>query len=483
MSRARNIVNPSLSTKAVIYGQPAPSCSIVGESELERLYQIVNSKKQQELDAMAEHRENLQQMSAKRVAKWPNTIDAQRLRKEKARQERLAQEDERRRLIDEEEDALRDAAKQRILDNATRHQYEQNDKVRNFTSKLFLASVLEDREQQIATNKEKLALQVEEEKKWGHIETQLGKKADEIERRKLAIIKEKSLTLKSVHQQQLEEIRQRKIAERDANIAEGKTIKEAAHQALREENELLVKRKEGQRETNKQLSNTNLENRRHRELCRLQGLDEDSKIEAFGRLKESQMQERDMRLEERHNAKIKRRQEIIDAQAVRLAKIQASVEEREMKAMRNFDLERDERERRERELRDRRQKEISDFSTLQCGFLDEQRRKKALEDERMKEVWKQRSEILIDEELDDRKVERDSNERLQKFHLLQMQEKKQQSLLEKRKDLDEGIFLQDALKDEQEMYENYVNAVMGDYVKNGHSTTVIEKAVTMKKAF
>eukprot|EP00758_Cryptobia_borreli_P010071 Tbor_TRINITY_DN5534_c1_g1::TRINITY_DN5534_c1_g1_i3::g.12598::m.12598 len=222
MNRARNIINPSLSTKSVISGQPAPNCSVIGESELNHLYDIVSSKKQQDLDLLADHRENLRQMSNKRVAKWPNTIDAQRLRKEEAQRERLAQEDERRRLIDEEEDALRDAAKQCILDKAIRHQYEQNDKVKSFTSKLFLASVLEDREHQIATNKEKLALQLEEEKKWQYVESQLGKKADEIELRKLAMLKEKSLTLRSIQQQQIEEIRERKIAERDANIVEGK---------------------------------------------------------------------------------------------------------------------------------------------------------------------------------------------------------------------------------------------------------------------
>eukprot|EP00758_Cryptobia_borreli_P010069 Tbor_TRINITY_DN5534_c1_g1::TRINITY_DN5534_c1_g1_i3::g.12597::m.12597 len=266
-------------------------------------------------------------------------------------------------------------------------------------------------------------------------------------------------------------------------LSRGKKIKVAVQEALLEENESLAKRREQQREINKQLSKTNLENRNHRELCRLQELAEDAKIEEFAHVKESQTQERKMRLQERHDAKLKRRQEIIDAQSERLAKIQANVEEREMKAKRDFDRERDERERRERELRNRREKEINAFYTMQCGILDEQRRKKTMENERMKEVWKQRSEILIDEELNDRKVERDRADRLQKFHLLQMQEKKQQSLLEKRREIDEGIFIQDALKNEQDMYENYVNAVMGDYVKNGHPTSVIKKAVTMKKVF
>ena len=81
----------------------------------------------------------------------------------------------------------------------------------------------------------------------------------------------------------------------------------------------------------------------------------------------------------------------------------------------------------------------------------------------------------------DRRIEREKAERLQRFHILQAQEKKQQSLLEKRKEIEEGIFLQEALKNEQDMYESYVNAVMGDYVQNGREATVVDKAARMKK--
>ena len=479
--RARNVQNPTLATKAVISGQQAPSCAVVGQSELERLRKLADQQDAQvQLDDNA-RRENLRLLSDKRVANWPNTLEAQRVRKEKARKERLEEEERRRQLIDQEEEELRQAGKQRVLDNANRHQYEQNDKIKAFTSKLFLASVLADREQQIEVTKERKLQEAAEQKEWLKIEKELRAKADAEEDRKIKTMREKAGTLKSGQLSQLEEIRQRKIAERDANIQEGERIKRAAQDLVREQEEAERKRKELQKKSNFELVNANVENERLREERRRQEKLEEDKIAGFAALKDQQALERKKRADERHHAKLSRRQEIIDAQAERLAKIQAAVEEREMKAMRDFDKEREERERREKALRDRRQKEISDFREEQKIRDDTNREKKAMANDRMKDVWKQRAEILIDEELNDRRIEREKAERLQRFHLLQAQEKKQQSLLEKRKEIEEGIFLQEALKNEQDMYESYVNAVMGDYVQNGREATVVDKATKMKK--
>ena len=479
--RARNIHNPSLSTKAVIAGQQAPSCAIVGESELERVRRLADQKDvQKQLDENA-RRENLRLLSDQRVSQWPNTLEAQRIRKDKLKKERLEEEERRRQLIDQEEEELRQAAKQRVLDNANRHQYEQNDKIKAFTSKLFLASVLADREQQIEVTKERKQQEAQEAKEWLKIEQELRAKADAEEDRKIKAMKEKATTLKSGQLSQLDDIRQRKIAERDANRAEGERIKRAAQDMMREQEEAERKRKEQQKQSNHDLVIANLENERLKEERRIQEKLEEGKIAVFAELKDKQVLERKKRAEERHTAKLGRRQEIIDAQAERLAAIQAAVEEREMKAMRDFDKERQERERREKDLRDRRQKEIADFREEQRQRDEEARDKKALEEDRMKHVWKQRSEMLIDEELHERQLEREKAERLQRFHLLQHQEKKQQSLLEKRKEIEEGIFLQEALKNEQEMYESYVNAVMGDYVQNGREATVVDKAARLKK--
>lgn len=479
--RARNVQNPTLATKAVISGQQAPSCAVVGQSELERLRKLADQQDAQvQLDDNA-RRENLRLLSDKRVANWPNTLEAQRVRKEKTRKERLEEEERRRQLIDQEEEELRQAGKQRVLDNANRHQYEQNDKIKAFTSKLFLASVLADREQQIEVTKERKQHEAAEQKEWLTIEKELRAKADAEEDRKIKTMREKAGILKSGQLSQLEEIRQRKIAERDANIQEGERIKRAAQDLVREQEEAERKRKELQKKSNFELVNANVENERLREERRRQEKLEEDKIAGFAALKDQQALERKKLADERHHAKLGRRQEIIDAQAERLAKIQAAVEEREMKAMRDFDKEREERERREKALRDRRQKEITDFREEQKIRDDTNREKKAMANDRMKDVWKQRAEILIDEELNDRRIEREKAERLQRFHILQAQEKKQQSLLEKRKEIEEGIFLQEALKNEQDMYESYVNAVMGDYVQNGREATVVDKAARMKK--
>ena len=479
--RARNIRNPTEATKAIMRGEPAPSCAVMGESEVQSIYDLVDRKATRVAEAEAARREALRQASEKRVANWPNTIEAQRSRKEQARQDRHAEEEERRRKIDEEEAAYQNAQKQRILDNANRHQYEQNDKVKAFTSKLFMATVLTEREKQIEANKAKQERAAEEEREWHRVEKEMLAKAHAAEAEKLKQMRLASEHLRQSQVGQLDEIRTRKIGERDANIAEGLHIKAKAQEALAEEKAAEARRRSLQAATNREYAQTNKDNLVWREERLAAEAREEAKIQEFAVLKEQQMNERRARADERFNAKLKRRQDIIDAQAERLAEINAAVEEREMRAMRDYERERTERERREQDGRKRRQEEIEDFRAQQRQRGEDAKVKAQMEAARMKEVWKQRGEMLIDEELEERRTDRERAARLQKFHLLQMQEKQQQSLHERRKEIEEGISLQDALKSEEDMYTNYVNAVMGDYVRNGKEASVIQKATTMRR--
>lgn len=433
-NRARNIKNASEATKAIIRGEPAPSCTVIGESEVQGLYDLIDKKSQRIAESEVARKEALRQASERRVANWPNTIEAQRVRKEQARHDRQAQEEERRRKIDEEETAFRDAAKQRILDNANRHQYEQNDKVKAFTSKLFLSTVMNEREKQIEASKVKKEREAEEEREWDRVEKEMLTKAQQAETQKLRAMRAAAENLRGSQISQLDEIRQRKIAERDANVAEGQSIKKRAQQALEEEKAAEQRRREGLAATNRLYVQSNRDNEVLRKQKLAEEAAEEAKIAEFARLKEQQMNERRARADERFAAKLKRRQDIIDEQAERLAEINAAVEEREMRAMRDYEREREERERRDKESRTKRQEEIEDFRAQQRQRTEDNRTKAQMEAVRMKEVWRQRGELLIDEELEERRLAREKAERLQKFHVLQAQEKQQQALHEKRKE-------------------------------------------------
>lgn len=480
MQRARNVKgNPA--ARSVASGQPAPSCSIISDKQLRRFQDIVDQSTVKAAEDEVRRREAIRQLSEARVANWPNTIEAQRYRKEKARQDRLDREEERRLQIDEEERALRDAQKAQAVQRANILLYEENDKVKNFTSKLFLATVLEEREKQLAIKEEKKILEKQNEMEWAISNQEALRSAEEKEKVKKSSAAQRVMSLKEAQLNQLEELRQQKIRERDLNREEGRRIKQHAQEALEEELQTEQDRKEQQKVMTRRLEEANAE-----QIARRAKAVEDEKIESdkiafFAQQKEQQMLERKSRAEEKFAAKLKRRQDLIDIQAQQLEELKAATEEKELKAMRDHDRERREREARDQEKKQRRQKEMEYFRAEQLAMKETKKAQEESEMLRMKDIWKQRADILIDEELQDRRQQRTQSEKLQHFHLLQAQEKRQQALLEKRSDIEEGLQLQEAMKSEQEMYNAYVNSVMCEYVGKGRGSDLVRLAASRAK--
>jgi hypothetical protein len=78
---------------------------------------------------------------------------------------------------------------------------------------------------------------------------------------------------------------------------------------------------------------------------------------------------------------------------------------------------------------------------------------------------------------------RDANMANQRILLLQAQEKHMQAGLQKRQDLEEGIAMQTAAMQEQEMVEDYINSVMQEHVARGRDSEIVSTAARrLKKA-
>lgn len=478
MNRARNVKGNSMAV-AIANGQPAPSTAVISDSELKHYFDLADSVQAAEKERL--RREEIRQRSEARVAHWPNTIEAQRLRKEQARQERLDREEERRIRIDEEERQLREQKKAQAVERANVLLYEENDKVKNFTSKLFLTTVLEEREKQLAIKEERRRLEKQLEMEAVLVEQEALRHAEEQEIKKAEGSKARTFALKAAQLDQIESIRQQKIKERDFGKEEGQKIKKAAEEAVVEEQETEKNRRLNMHRRNLDLTKSNQEQLELKKLDKLREKEEDDRIAQFAQQKEQQMMERKARADKKFVAKLRARQELIDLQAKQLEEIRANAEERELKAMRDFDRERREREQLENEKRQRQRKEIEYSRATQLEQRALKRAQEEAEFLRMKEIWKDRAELLIDEELADRREQRVKAEKLQHIHMLQAQEKHQQALREKRADLEEGLQLQEAMKEEQEMYNNYVNNVMCEYVSRGRGADVVRLAASRTK--
>lgn len=86
-----------------------------------------------------------QKMSQGRVKQWPNTLEAERKRKEARRQEKLDREEDERKKIDREEAAIAGEKRRMAIERANKMLYDDSDKVKAFHSNLLLSDVLKER--------------------------------------------------------------------------------------------------------------------------------------------------------------------------------------------------------------------------------------------------------------------------------------------------------------------------------------------------
>jgi hypothetical protein len=476
--RVRNLQQPSAAAKAVVAGLPPPSVAVLGNGEIDKIRKLCDPPSQEEANRRAE----LRKISDERVKHWPNTIEASRLKKERARKERLEAEEARRVIIDQEEKALADAKKEAAIRNANLMLYEENDRIKAFKSKLFLATVLDEREKQLAVREEKEAIAKASEAYWDAVAAKALTEAEAKEAEKKKSIKDRANALKQQQLEQLEEIRKIKIAERDADRAEGKSIAHSVELGLAEEKANAAKLLEERKKNSIELIKINEKNKEWKAQRHQREKAEEAEIAEYAKLKEAQMLERKKRMDEKFKAKLGRRQALIDRQAEYLKQLKDATEEREMRAMRDFEREREEREGREQAARDRREAEMEEFAKQQKLRKELRLAKEEAERIRMQSVWKDRAQLLIEEELDERAQARSEAETLQRFHLLQAQEKRRQALHEKELEIEDGLKLQEAMKEEQEVYHAYVNSVMGEYVRHGRDSAIVAKAAKSRRA-
>merc|ERR1719174_1264651 len=111
-------------------------------------------------------RARLHELSNTRKGQWPNTIEALRERKERARQEKLEAEEKLRVEIDREEEALQAEKRRLAIERANKMLYDSTDRVKALHSKLMLADVMEERERQMEVKQRQRMREVEAEERW-----------------------------------------------------------------------------------------------------------------------------------------------------------------------------------------------------------------------------------------------------------------------------------------------------------------------------
>ena len=475
-NRVRNLNKPNMCCKRVATGRPPPNFSVISNSELSRVYDIVEDSAARKVEYAQQRKQQLRDVSDARVEHWPNTIEALRLTKERQAKARFADEEARRKIIDREVTEFEKTQKERAIEKANLQLHQRSDRIKTFSSKLFLASVLDERERQIEIKQHLEQQQKEVENKWSRLinkDLELAKKEEELKAQEAY---RKRMEVKRVQEEQLAQIRATKMAARDRNRDEGQQIRRAAEEQAEEEKQQELQRKEEQRIRGLQLNNTRVVLQQMRKDQEESEQREEEAILEFAKKKQAQTALRQQRLDEKQRLAHERRQNIIDKQAAVLASIKAVTEEREMKAMINFDAIRAADEEARKEAVKNRQREIDAFTQDQLRRKKEQKDQESMEEAMARQAMSEHAERMLEEEIENKRQQRAKAQQNQRLLMMQAHEKKMQESYAKRADVEESIAIQDQLRREQSMYEDYVNSVMHDYIQRGRNSDLVTSA-------
>ena len=409
----------------------------------------------------------LKAASEERVKNWPNLIETIRLKKEKDRQERMNRDEGHRRVLDKEEAEYQAQIRSEAINKANQMLYKQDDRVKTFTSKLFLSHVLDERAKQIEITRQKQELVKQREAEWALIQQEQVRVADEKEEVRQRSRRESSLKLKEQQREQLQEVRVRKISEIEEAQAEGRQIREAAESAIEKDREVEEARRQKAIEINKQYLEDNRRSRVIREQKAHEEEAEMKKIKTFALLKEQQMLERKRRAEEKFNADLSRRQEMIARQAAHLEAIASEAEDRVLTQMRDAEREKEAKAEVGRIKREKQWSQIEASRKRQVTLKEKHKALEASEKKRVTHIQQQQQARLVDEEVELRDEARRRNEELLAFQKRQINEKLEKKQAERESELLEGKHIKEALEHEENMFQDYVASVMDrqPYVK------------------
>lgn len=332
-------------------------------------------------------KEILHEMSENRAAKWGNTIEALRRKKIDLKQKRKEADEAMLRSLDEKEAKLREEERRVMVNRAKLAKQAESDEIRKFKSKLMMADIVHQREQQMAIKQHQSQMGRAMEGKYLEQTLHSMEAFDRKENDKVLAAQRKQVETQNIIETQLKEVAQRRLKESKQREEEAKVLIQIAMEEQRKGIEREEKRvehiKKIQRE---QVLWLNEQIKQKAECAKSEQL-EDAKIKQYAAEKERVENLRKQKEKDRFVEQQRTRQKLIDSQTEYLQKMKLNEDDRVAKQVEQADAKKEEIE---------REKEVQKMRLLtecleQCSFQKERRaqlkRDELAEDEkRLKEI-------------------------------------------------------------------------------------------------
>jgi len=445
------------------------SSVVISSQELERIRRSTTREIKTSPSDLKQERVGLQRVSQDRVKKWPNTLEAERKKKEARRQEKLDREEEERKKIDREEAAIAGEKRRMAIERANKMLYDDSDRVKSFHSNLLLSDVLKEREAQIEVSRQKKKNERRREKHWSEMQREAITEYDKKEIEKREEEKRRKHEISTAREKQLTEIRELMAARKEEEKREGELVVQKAQmeiaKARREEQGRVADAQ--RRVAENENVNVLLKKLKQEELER--ELMEEEKLHAIAMEKEAKLIERKRREAENKRLKDEEKQRILDyvteLQLAEMADEEARVENQvaeKAAADKAEALRREERRRREEEEIRRSRAEQLRRKQLQRGKEEGEAREWAAQ-------WSVAKERLQKDDSDERSRIRQRNIDVTNFNIQLREEKKMDRQMGRQIELEASRRSKQIMDEEDLRFEQYTDACMNEWHTQGKS--------------
>ncbi|KAJ1631036.1 hypothetical protein T492DRAFT_999303 [Pavlovales sp. CCMP2436] len=126
------------------------TAGVVAFGDMERIKMSATLPGQGPASAREQRADSLRAMSQARIAQWPNTLEAQRKKKEAVFAERLAAEEALKMAIDKEEETYKAEQRRLAIERANKMLYDQTDRVKALHTRMHMSEIQAVLDEQVA---------------------------------------------------------------------------------------------------------------------------------------------------------------------------------------------------------------------------------------------------------------------------------------------------------------------------------------------
>ena len=420
----------------------------------------------QKSEALLE-RERLRELSLERSSKWPNTLQAQRERKERAFQERLQQDETERKHLDRKNAIIKAEQRRVQVERSNKMLFDDTDRVKAFHGTLLLSDVLQEREAQIKYKEYLKDVSDRQERAFVKQQREALEIAEEMELRKIEAVRERHLQERDAQLAQLEDVKAKYLQQQEVSRQEGLALRQMAEQ---EAMDAMDKEKTKREKVKAAREATIVANQALKEFKRIElekDAEFDKKIEAFAAHKETVLAERKRRAEEKAQAKLDEKDRLAAAVLKNLMEERAKNESRIAKQHEEAEIKADMREAEHKAFLAREQEFIVKSRTQQLRLKADEKAAREAEEMEFVEQWKVRNKEIEQEEKEEAEAIRARNKLHQAYLAKQIEHKASGKKEAARKALADAIAAENNLTEEDMMFSEYAHVVMEEWERQG----------------